>query len=139
MPCSYPSPGKVFLYSQPGCYLSSSSHLISESFQPTGRIYLPLTWVCRSLPTKPPCGVGHQLSWERKDHLLLSEDPCLRQAETEARVQLSLYPLHGGFFLFYQHVVPLAHHPELSSHPCALTNLCPISASCWLPKHNLLI
>ena len=41
LPSLCPSPGKAFPYSQPGCSLSSSSHLVSESSQPTERCYMP--------------------------------------------------------------------------------------------------
>lgn len=41
VPSLCPSPGKVFPYSQPGCSLSSSSRLVSESSQTTERCYLP--------------------------------------------------------------------------------------------------
>ena len=114
VPSVCPSPGKVFPYSQSGCSLSSSSHLVSESSQPTKRCSLPspsLPFHSSSNPLVMWGIIGAGSPRRAKtSSFYQSEAPRPPWVETAARVHFYLYPLQGSFFVHWP-VVPLVHHP----------------------------
>ena len=114
VPSVCPSPGKVFPYSQSGCSLSSSSHLVSESSQPTKRCSLPSSSLPFHSSSNPLVmwgiiGAGSPRR-AKTSSFYQSEAPCPPWVETAARVHFYLYPLQGSFFVHWP-VVPLVHHP----------------------------